>query len=104
MSILDFFRRKKEEPEFPEDLKAPEFPKEEEPLEFKPTQGVQPAFQPSQPSFQPQSFGQTQDNSKDLEVINAKLDTIKVMLDHVMEKLNKMEKEKEESKYPLKWR
>ncbi len=123
MGILSFFRKKKEEDEFgglPEDLKVPDFSKEESGLfpaeQPSPFPSASSSFQPSPipspaPSLQPQAFQQMQapSSDKDLQIINAKLDTLKAMLETVMSKLERLEREKlienKELKYPLrlKW-
>ena len=112
MSVLDKLQFWKRKDEFSESSPAPgvgsPIPEEfggmhETPphdFGFSPAQEQFGSFGPSQPSSFPQQ--QTGDVSKDLQLISAKLDTIKTLLDVVNQRLDRLDKQKGED--VVRWR
>ncbi len=79
------------------------------PAPFPPAMRGQPSFAPAQPMAPPQAMPGA-DVSRDMQVVQAKLDTLKALLDSVISKLDRLERAqqpKEEEAVPLsvrRWR
>ena len=108
MGLLNFFKRKEEElpdwesrpldqsdvSKFPElNLNKPIMLEQESPFLKNPQQ---PSIQPFSPTSSAFSFQAPQQQSPDLQIVSAKLDTLKVLLESVLQRMDQWDKQKKE--------
>lgn len=106
MGITDFFKKKKEIPE-PEEVPAPIEQAPQMEMSEKPYSG--PADMPPPiehpPAFAPESLKpKPLEESKDLQLINAKLDVLKATLDNINQRLERLEKIAAGEQTATRWR